>query len=422
MRRLGAMLTASGSRSTLQVVVGLGLFSAGGLGLLMVAGRHLGPDRVTPVVVAWNALNAIALGLYAAVEQNLARRVRAAGGSGGLRGGREGPYVVMSLAAGAVVAAAWPGAAELFFAGSTASLWLTVGAFGSHALAYLVRGVLAGRGRFGRYATQMSLDGVLRVVLAVAVARAGVADPAAYVAVLVVSPALSSVLTLGGRAEPIAVSTQSTQSTQVEHRFGPILAVTVASQLVANLGPLAIAPKAVGGPAVVAAFSYAVTIGRLPMLAFAAIQAVALPAMASRAAVGDRAGFGSVLRATMVGTLALAVAGVVFLQLAGLRIVELLYGTEFLVSPSVFGMVLASACVLMVAGVLAQALLALGADGRALVGWLAGLVALAAMLALPGEPMSVVALAMLGGGVCAGVVLGVALRSQLSSWPGVSHG
>ncbi|HMC03302.1 MAG TPA: hypothetical protein VKI23_04200, partial [Cellulomonadaceae bacterium] len=151
---------------------------------------------------------------------------------------------------------------------------------------YLVRGTLSGSGRFLRYGSQLAIDGGARAGLAILVSAMGWGSIVSYGLVLVVAPLLAAVLTLSaGALHWLRDSPTSTGPTPM----AALVATTVASQLVANAGPLAIAILA--GPAERAgagSFVSAITVGRIPLFLFAAVQAAFLPTLSglvARAAV-----------------------------------------------------------------------------------------------------------------------------------------
>jgi hypothetical protein len=97
-------------------------------------------------------------------------------------------------------------------------------------------------------------------------------------------------------------------------------------------------------------------------------------------------------------------------------VVPLLFSDAYGVDRAVITLIAASGAAQMVAQAIAQALLALRADGAVVAGWAAGLVALLVACAWSGPVAERAAWSLLAGGGAALVVLAVALVVRYRAW------
>jgi O-antigen/teichoic acid export membrane protein len=136
---------------------------------LALVGNLLGGVASAPVSVLWTMMAGLAVGLFQPVEQLLSRGIaaeRERGGSGRAVTARAALFagVLLVVSVVALLAAGGP-AARLLFSGDPAFVaLLAVGLLASTVL-FFVRGWLAGTGRFGLYALEMTLEGVVKLGL-----------------------------------------------------------------------------------------------------------------------------------------------------------------------------------------------------------------------------------------------------------------
>lgn len=409
------------ARPTAWVAVGLLAFGGSNFAFLAFAGRDLGPGAAAPLAVAWTLLNAIGIGLFQPLEQEAGRRISARRTLTGEARADLRHLVRLALVACtvcAVVAAALLGPiATLVFQDRRELVAVLVLGLVGQAVAYLARGVLAGTGRFPRYGLQLLADGVLRTAAAGALFVAG-ANVGSYGAVLVVSPILATLLAVSPRAVGHAV-TGAPAAGGVAPSMGALVAASTSGQLLANVGQLAVAALATASQQGLAGrFVYAVTVARIPLFLFAAVQAVFLPSLAALLARRDGAGFRRSVRNATVATSALGGVGVLGVGLLGNWVMGLIYGPDFHLDTGAFTLVAVSGGLFMLAQVGAQGLLAHHADAVVALGWTLGLVAALVSLALPGDLATRVAVALCVGSGAAMVSHAVALRSVHRAWAG----
>lgn len=404
------------------VVYGLSSF-----GFLVLAGQSMGQGPgYTALALMWTLLNALGIGLYLPVEQDAGRTVASLTSLG--RPTSSGVIGPLRYAGGSLLLIT-VGAAfghrmitVRLFEGHGGMASVFVLGLAGMAGAYLLRGVLAGTGRFPRYGAQLTIDGILRLMGAAVLAMRGETDPLYYGAVLALAPALASALSLVGGWRLLSRAPG-------RHRHGPVLLAplvlaSLASQALANVGPIAAQLlKATSEEAAAANLVNALTVARIPLFLFAAVQAVFLPALAGHVAVGARSQYVRVLRTTGWSTAGFGVLGVLACWLVGPEAVRLLFGPTFAIGRLDVVLLAVSAVLFMLAQVVVQGLLARSRDLLATISWGAGLGCFLAALVLPLSLTTRVATALVVGSLGALAAAALALRAVLDRWPEeVTHG
>jgi O-antigen/teichoic acid export membrane protein len=361
---------------------------------LALVGNLVGGVASAPVSVLWTMMAGLAVGLFQPVEQLLSRGIvaeRDRGGSGRAVTARAalfaGVLLVASLAV--LLGAAGPVARLLFSGEGVFVALLAVGLVASTAL-FFVRGWLAGTGRFGLYALEMTLEGVLKLGL-LGVLAVGSREPAALGFSLVVAPMLASavVVALGLRGVRGLRGRRGADTAVVADRaavvaarlddlkaFGALTAGSLLLQVFVNAGVL-LAQGAVAGEstAYTASLVAALAIARVPLFLFNAVQSLLLTRFTVDA---RRRRFGALVRSVAAWDAAVLVLGAVWvvLVLVAGELVLSLFGEGYELARSQL-VLLAVSCVLqIVTMVTTQALLALGRERLAIAVWPVGLVAL----------------------------------------------
>jgi O-antigen/teichoic acid export membrane protein len=373
------------------------------------------------VSVLWTLLNALGIGMFLPVEQEVGRVTAVLR----TRGGRNGTYtravvvVTLALLAGFTALAVVTGSllSERLFTGHGSLVLMLVLAMAGMALSYLVRGLLSGQGRFGHYGAQLAVDGVLRVAAAALLYATGVQSVAAYAAILFAAPTLAVLVTTPRPSSLVHRGGSTVDGRTVFRSVGTLLAASVLSQVLANAGLLVV--QLLAGPDEAEAsgnFLSGLVIARVPLFFFAAVQAVFLPALATLAGSGDFRAFGARVRLVGAGTLVIGAAGVLGIWLLGTQVVPLLFGPEFVIDRGVITLVAVSGALFMLAQVAAQGLLALGRDRAVVVGWAIGLLALVLAVMLPGDAVHRAAWSLVVGSAAALVPLAVLLQVRQVRW------
>ena len=137
-----------------------------------------GDKAFAPITALWFATFALAPGFFLPLEQELGRALahRRALGQGTAPVVKKVVQlgVALTISVVAVIAIASPWIAEIYFGGNWFMVVALVLAFASYAPAHLARGICSGNGRFRSYAVIMGSDGVIRILLCIALAIIGV--------------------------------------------------------------------------------------------------------------------------------------------------------------------------------------------------------------------------------------------------------
>ena len=367
------------------VAVGGGLVVNGvaAYAFITLASRDLGPEAYTPVGLLWALSFLLGPGFFQPLEQEVARIVAARSD------GRVGPVVRTAAAIGAGMVALLVVLAlilgnrirhDLFDGHGLLVVGLLLVLVGL-GVGHLVRGVLAGLGRFGGYARYFIGDGVGRLVM-VLVLAATVGGVGAYGLAVGLAPFIGVALALTGQRK-LSLEGPAEPVGGLSRALGALLVASVATALVLNMSPLAV--EVLAGPDQAedpGRFLNALLIARLPLFFFQAIQASLLPRLSALVSAGRFDEMVHVFR-RLIG-LVVGIGGVAILVCAaiGTRIVELAFGADFAVERRDMVLLAASSAVLMVALSLAQALMACRAQGRMATAWVLGLVAFPVVVAL----------------------------------------
>ena len=406
---------------------------------ITLASRDLGAEVYTPVGLLWALSFLLGPGFFQPLEQETARFIAGRPADGLRAVVRPAAILGGSLALGfavvAVVAAPW--IVDSLFAGHDVllvGLLLVLVGLGT---GHLVRGVLAGLGRFGGYSRYFIGDGLGRLLL-VGVGSMVLTNEVAVYGLAVggapflgVAAALTGRRSAPGRPEPIrgtvALGTVSTGTVALGRRgelgalapaMGFLLVASVSTAIVLNVSPLAV--ELLAGPSEreeAGRFLNALLVARVPLFFFQAVQASLLPKLSSLAADGHLEEFRRVLGRLLALVGALGAAAVVACALVGHLVVEMAFGAEFAVLRRDMVLLAASSAVLMIVLSLAQALIAQRCQGRMALAWLAGLCAFPLVLAFGGDLFIRVELALLATVVTAMLVMAVLLGRR----PGLLH-
>lgn len=407
----------SAVRGSLWVAIGLGVFGLAGFVLLGLAGRELGPAGSVPVTVAWTAVNALGIGLFIPVEQEISRLAAS-------RYTLDQPppdlrHVINYVGALSVivllisVAFAAP-IADLLFTGHQEMVWVVSGALIALAIQYMVRGSLSGTGRFMPYGAQLAIDGVVRIVWCSAVFVLPGGSALTYGLCFIVAPLVAAAVTA------FAVPRTWLLSPATRGHTAPLtmlVLTSLSSQLLANAGPLAISAQA--GPAeteTAGNFVAAITIARMPLFVFGAVQAVFLPTLSALIAARNVAGYRTTVGRLLAATTVLGLGGVAAIAIVGHWLLRLIYGPQFSTTLLDLVLIAVSGALFMAAQACAQVLLAHRADQSVLIAWAVGLVATVIVLMLPGGLTTRAALALCAGAGTAAVLLGITLIRVASAW------
>jgi len=413
-------------RGTLQVAAGLAVLGVASYVYLSLAARTLSPQRFGEISVLYSLVYTAGPGFFLPVEQELARGLadrRARGQGGGplarlatlLSGLYAAVLVVLVVATGPVTV---PG----FFDGSWGLLGCLVLAVAGLWAVYVSRGALAGAARFGEYGGQLGIEGGTRIVAVVVLAAAGVTAVVPYGLAIGGALLVAVLATTRGTlraVEPVAgCDSPPAAMSELSSALGWLLVGSVLAQALVNAPPVAAKLFAHGSDSIAAGQVLTGTVlARLPLFAFAAVQAALLPGLAALLATGDRAGFIRGLTRLLGAAAVVTVAATVVAATVGEDLLHLFFGDRYHLGNHVL-MQLALASGIYIGAVIAgQSLLALRRYRSAAAGWAVGAAAFVVVALLGDRLVARVVDGFLVGTVAAAVALGLVLAQQVRSLP-----
>jgi O-antigen/teichoic acid export membrane protein len=335
-----------------------------------------GTDEFNPISSLWFATFALAPGFFLPLEQEIGRALshRRAVGLGGRPVVQRVARLSLLLVALVllVILAASPLIAESYFDGDWIMALALMAAFAAYAPAIIARGICSGMGRFRSYAIVMGSDGVVRIILCLALAVVGITSAGFYGFAVAVAPLVGlgivwrrgALRTEDGPAAPWAEVTQN---------LGWLLLGSVFAAALLNAGPIATTILAEPSQkSEVTEFAYGVLLARIPLFLFQAVQAALLPKLSRLAAQGDLSEFRNGLKRLLRVVFAVGVIGTLGALVLGSLAIEIVYGAN-LSGGTLAMLALGSACY-MVAISLAQAVIALKGHAYVAMGWGVGVV------------------------------------------------
>ena len=399
------------------IAIGAGLMVNGlaAYAFITISSRDLGAEVYTPVGLLWALSFLLGPGLFQPLEQETARIVASRSGQGAgpvfRAAARVGGLMALLLCGLALVAAPW--IVDKPFDGEPmllVGLLLVVLGLGS---AHLVRGLLAGLGRFGGYSRYVMGEGIGRLVLVAVFAAILGSGMAVYGLAIGLAPFVGIGLAVAGQrgllepGEPVPVS-------ELSRALGSLLVASAATAFMLNVSPLAVEFLATEHQQQEPGrFLNALLIARIPLFFFQAVQASLLPKLSGLAGGGDYHELWQVLRRLLVLVVALGAAAVVGCGFFGPAVVETAFGADFAVGRRDMVLLAVSSAILMVVLSLAQALIATRSQGRMALAWVAGVVTFPVVAAFGGDLFLRVEIALVVSVMVTAVVMGVLVERRL---------
>ncbi|MBV8981457.1 MAG: hypothetical protein JO086_11200 [Acidimicrobiia bacterium] len=404
-------------RGTAAVACGLLVLGVTSYGFLVISARALGPTRYAALSAAWAAVFLVGPGFFQPLEQEVARAVAARRVSGV----PIGPIVRRSALLGALmvlvlvlvtVGVARPILRDLFDH-DVLLLAGFAGCFAGFCCEHLARGVLAGTGRFTRYAVVIGGEGVVRIAACTILAVVGVASAGPYGLALGLAPFVAALFL--GRAPGLTdASTADAPWGELSRALGYLLAGSVLSQFLVNAGPLAVKLLASSRQQVAAGhFLAGLVVTRVPLFLFASVESALLPNLSALATSGRYDEFFASLRRLVGFVVLVGAASVVGVLAAGPFVVRTLFGTGFDVGRLDLAYLAAGGAAYMLATTLIHPLIALHGHRRVAAGWLAGAVVFSAVTASLSGLLFRVEIGFLAGSSVAAASMGALLRPLL---------
>ncbi|MEP6623566.1 MAG: hypothetical protein ABJC79_03930 [Acidimicrobiia bacterium] len=395
---------------------------------LIVVRQALPDDHVYSAFNAfWGFIFVAGPGLFLPLEQEVGRALahRSAQGLGGgplvQRAARLGLMLTCLMAVAAVATA--PLYVKGFFHGDwMLVVSLAIGLFG-FAFMHLTRGTLSGNGRFMPYGKILAIDGIAKLIAAIALWAAGVHSAGAYGLCIALSPFVATGIALRGQHGLIQDGPPAPYS-ELSNSLGWLLAGSLLMQTLGYSVLLGVGILRTGTKAdarVAAGLSSAFFVGRIPPLLFQAVQGTLLPKLAGLAGTGRHDDFRRGLRQLMVIVVGIAALGTAGAFAVGVPIGKLLFGADkFNVTAVNLGLLVAGNGVFIIALTIAQALIALHGHREAAVAWGAGVVAFVIGAAAISDLALRVEIGFLAGSVVTTIVMAWALARRMRA--GVTEG
>jgi O-antigen/teichoic acid export membrane protein len=199
----------------------------------------------------------------------------------------------------------------------------------------------------------------------------GVTSPWWYAAV--VPAALTAAVAITWRRDERLVRTSLDLVRDLATSMAPLMVASLISLTLVNLGPVAIRyVQNVPNPTHDGSYLAAAFIARLPIFAFAAVQAVLMPRLARAVVKSDAADFRATVLRVLVPTVGLGLIGVLAVAVAGPWLLSILAGPQYeLPRADMVLLTSAYACYLLTL-VLQPAAVALGRHRASAVVWVIG--------------------------------------------------
>jgi O-antigen/teichoic acid export membrane protein len=224
---------------------------------------------------------------------------------------------------GALVVAAWPLGLDGLLGHERTLLLSLVFALAGFMVAELVRGILSGRHRFGRYGAYMAAEGLGRLGIVAVLAAFGLRSAGWFGLAMGGAFVLAAAVGVG-RGRPFAEPGPEAGWSELTPALGLLLTASLAEAALLNVGPVAVRALS-DDPAAAGRFLNGLIVSRVPLFLFAAIKAALLPNLARLAAAGDLAGFRRLLGRLLAVLGAILVGGVVGAATLGPFAVKLLF-------------------------------------------------------------------------------------------------
>lgn len=410
---------------TVTVALGLVVNGIAAYAFLGLAARTLGTDAYEPLAVLWAMIYLVGPGFFLPFEQEVSRALanRWAQGLGA------GPLVrqagtLAAVLAGLlllVTAAISPFLVDRLFDGE----WLLLVGFAlaivGYAAVHVARGMLAGLGRFRGYSAYYMAENTLRFAGGVVLAIVGVAVAGPFGIVVGLAPAVALAIAMRGETDLSSPGPPAPWG-ELTKALGSLLAASVLTAFLLYAGPVAIellADESESGEA--GRFLAGLTIARIPVFLFQAVQAALLPKLSALAGAGRLIEFRQRLSRLLVSVSVIAVAGVVGAFIFGPTIIRLLFGEDFVIGRTDIALLAASSGAFMLAVALGQALIALSGQSQVAIGWLLGVITFLVVTAMGDDLLFRVELGLVSGSVVAAVVIGALaafrLRHRIETTP-----
>lgn len=405
-----------------RIGAGLALFGVTTYVFLLVGARTMGVTGYANFAVYWGLIYGIGIGICLPFEQEVSRRVALARATGGSASGTMVRARMLGMTACLVLAVAGLPLVPLSRLDGGLELWLLVTvSVAALMAAYISRGALSGELRWAAYSSQLVAEGLLRVMAAGALGLAlvrspwwwALAVPAGLVAGLVATGARRATAPPREPRQPIRHAMSRTDVTELASSLGTMMVATVVGQSLVNLGPAVVRLLDTSPDQGEAGrFLATMLLARGPIFAFAAVQPVLIPALATAVARGDDVEFRRRLLIAVRWTAGLGSSGVLVCLVAGPELLGLL-GPGYELSRTEVTLCGLSMALYLATLVLQPAAIASGEHRRATHSWLVAAVVFLVLCLLPLPPVLAVEVALVAACLTAVALLWLTVRRGL---------
>ena len=396
------------------LIAGVATFAFFRVGTVAVGGE----EEFKPIVSLWFATFALAPGFFLPLEQELGRALahRRAIHDGSAPVVRKVVRLSAALVAVIVIVilAASPLIASNYFDGDWLMVVALIATFVAFAPAHLARGVCSGSGRFRDYALIMGSDGVIRILLTIALAIVGITTAGIYGLAIAVSP-LFAVAYVWRRGALKTEEGSPAEWSEVTPNLGWLLLGSVFAAALLNAGPITATLLADDNEGdFVTRFSFGVLLARIPLFLFQAVQAALLPGLSRLAARGELVEFRAGLLRLAYLVIAVGVVGTAGAFILGPFAAEVVYEVDL--SGRTLAMLALASSFYMLALALGQAVIALKGHALVALGWGIGVVTFVVVTWLSSDELFPrIELGLLFSSIAALLAFAIALRQRLAS-------
>lgn len=329
----------------------------------------------TPLGMLWALSFLLGPGIFQPLEQQTARSIAS-------RSGREtipvakaaskiGGSVTLLLVVFALSFNSW--LTENIFSGESSlliAIILVVIGLGS---AHLVKGVLAGAGRFKSYSKYLVGEGLGRLIATAVLAIFASGEVWMYGLALGLSPFIGISFALIGQKDLIRPGAP-VKAREISRSLGVLLLASLATAMVLNVSPLAVEllaePSQKEAPG---KFLNALLIARIPLFFFQAIQAALLPRLSQLVASEQYEKLKHELMRLLSFVTIFGVCFISLMAVSGQWVTRIAFGSEYEISNQNMLLLAISSIGLMYALSITQGLLAFHRQGFSATAWIVGI-------------------------------------------------
>jgi O-antigen/teichoic acid export membrane protein len=399
--------------------IGAGLLIAGlsAYAFQILSYRQLSKVEYNALNGLWVMVFVVAPGFFQPLEQEVARALahRRAQGIGGAPLVKRAA-VLGGILAGAVAIASILGAKPLIdelFHGNASLLIGLLFAIASYYIAHMTRGTLSGNGRFGPYGVMHGSEGIVRIVMCVALVVVGVTTPGWYGLALALPPFFAVAISLRGQHDLLVPGPPAPYS-ELSNALGWLLLGSVLAQALSYAAFIAATLLATDAQKdLVGDFIAGLFMARIPILLFQAVQAALLPKLAAHAGAGRHDDFRTGLRKLVTIVLAVGAIGIIGGFTLGSTAGKILFGEKFILGSRDLGLLAVGSAAFILALTLAQGLIALRGYRAAAIAWVVGILTFIAVTAIGNDLFLRVELGFAFGSLAAALVMGAFLLTRM---------